>query len=47
VAYWYHVLEFGFEDAVEILGGADGDEGVGVGEGGENADSVGDKVWLA
>ena len=23
-----HVLEFGFEDAVEVFGGADGDEGV-------------------
>ena len=34
------VLEFGFEDAVEVLGGADGDEGVGVGEGGEDADSA-------
>lgn len=26
-----YVLQLGFEDAVEVLGGADGDEGVGVG----------------
>ena len=34
-------MELGFEDAVEIFGGADGDEGVGVGEGGEDTDFVG------
>ena len=41
MTYGYHILQLGFEDAVEVLGGADGDEGVGVGEGGEDADSVG------
>jgi len=35
-----YVLEFGFEDAVEVFGGADGDEGVGVGEGSKDADSA-------
>lgn len=34
-----YVLELGFEDGVEVFGGADGDEGVGVCEGGEDADS--------
>ena len=34
------VLQLGFEDAVEVFRGADGDECVGVGEGGEDADSV-------
>jgi len=36
-----YVLELGFEDAVEVFGGADGDEGVGICEGGEDADSAG------
>ena len=36
------VLQLGFEDGVEVLGGADGDEGIRVGEGGEDADSVGE-----
>ena len=40
VADGNYVLELGFEDAVEVFGGADGDEGVGVGEGGEDADSA-------
>lgn len=35
-----HVLQFCFEDGVEVFRGADGDEGVGVCEGGEDADSV-------
>ena len=39
-AYGYHILQFGFEDAVEVFGGADGDNSVCVGEGGEDADSV-------
>lgn len=34
------VLQLGFEDGVEVLRGADGDEGVRVGEGREDADSV-------
>ncbi len=38
--YGYYVLQLGFEDAVEVFRGADGDDGVCVGEGGENADSV-------
>lgn len=29
----YHVLQFGFEDRVEVFRGANGDEGVAVGEG--------------
>jgi len=37
-----YILQFGFEDGVEVFGGANGDEGVGVCEGGEDADSVGD-----
>lgn len=36
-----YVLEFGFEDAVEVFAGADGDEGVGVCKGREDADSGG------
>lgn len=39
------VLELGLEDGVEVLGGAEGDEGVGVGEGREDADPG--KYWLA
>lgn len=35
-----HVLQLGLEDRVEVFGSADGDEGVGVCEGGEDADSV-------
>ena len=34
-------MKLGFEDAVEVLGCADGDQGVGVCEGGEDADFVG------
>lgn len=37
--------EFGLEDGVEVGGGAKGDEGVGVGEGGEDADSGRGSVW--
>jgi hypothetical protein len=33
------VLEFGFEDGVEVFAGAEGDERVRVGQGGEDADS--------
>lgn len=33
-------MQFGFEDTVEVLGGADGDDGVGVCEGREDADSI-------
>ena len=33
------ILEFGFEDTVEVLRGADGDNGVGVCQEGEDADS--------
>jgi len=40
VADGYDVLQFGFEDAVEVLGCADRDEGVGVGEGTENPNLV-------
>lgn len=32
------VLKLGLEDGVEVLGGADGNQAVGVGEGGENTD---------
>jgi len=39
VAYGYDILQLCFEDAVEVLGGSNGDEGVGVGEGGEDTDS--------
>jgi hypothetical protein len=39
MAYGYQILQLGFKDAVEVLGGADCDEGVRVCEGGENADS--------
>ena len=35
---WDDVLELGLEDGVEVFGGADGNQAVGVGEGGENAD---------
>ena len=35
---WDDVLELGLEDGVEVLGGADGNQAVGVGEGGENTD---------
>ena len=35
------VCEFGLEDGVEVCGGAQGDEAVGVCEGGEDADSAG------
>lgn len=35
---WDDVLELGLEDGVEVLGGADGNQTVGVGEGGENTD---------
>jgi hypothetical protein len=34
------ILQLGFEDGVEVLGRADGDDGVGVCEGGEDADSA-------
>jgi hypothetical protein len=36
---WDEVCELGFEDAVEVCAGAEGDEAVAVGEGGEDADS--------
>lgn len=39
-AYGYYVLQFGFEDAVEVFRGANGDNSVRIGEGGEDADSV-------
>ena len=35
---WDDVLELGLEDGVEVFGGADGNQAVGVGEGGENTD---------
>lgn len=38
VADWDDVLELGLEDGVEVLGSADGDESVGVGERGEDTD---------
>ena len=38
VADWDDVLELGLEDRVEVLGSADGDKSVGVGEGGEDTD---------
>lgn len=38
----YHVLEFCFENAVEVLRGADAGDCVCVGEGGEDADSTGE-----
>ena len=41
VADGNHVLQLGFEDRVEVLRGAEGDERVGVCEGGEDADSIG------
>ena len=49
VADGNHVLELGFEDGVEVFACADGDEGVGVCERGEDADSVGIGVvsWVA
>lgn len=40
MADWDDILQLGFEDAVEVLGSADGDEGVGVCECREDADSV-------
>lgn len=40
------VLQFGFEDGVEVLGGADGDEGVGICKGGEDANSARGLVWF-
>lgn len=35
---WDNVLELSLEDGVEVLGGADGDQAVGVGESGEDTD---------
>ena len=43
------VRELGFEDRIEVRAGAEGDEAVGVGEGGEDADSGsgrGRLVWV-
>lgn len=41
------VLEFGLEDGVEVFGGAEGDEGVGVCEGREDADpGVDMSAWM-
>lgn len=40
VADGYYVLQFGFEDRVEVFRGADGDEGVAVGQGCEDSDSA-------
>ena len=39
------VLQLGFEDGVEVLGGADGDEGVGVGERREDTDPGMTLAW--
>ena len=39
VADGYYVLQLGFEDGVEVFGGADGDEGVAVCESCENTNS--------
>lgn len=38
--YGYHILQFRFEDAVEILRGANASDGVCVGEGGKDANPV-------
>lgn len=40
VADGNHVLQLGFEDGVEVFRGANRDEGVRVGQGGEDADST-------
>ncbi len=41
MCYRNQVCKFGFEDGVEVLGGADGDKAVAVGEVGKDADFIG------